>query len=170
MEEIKKFDLRKNTEEEYSIERYAIRGVVFSHNKILLLKLTETEEYKFPGGGVESGEDFQQTLIRETLEETGYEVTEIGECFGYIDQIYPDKYVQGEIFSLRSIYYSIKVSENSTEPNLSKQEKELGFMPVWVTLDEAIKLNKIRLDKGSTHHWTIRELYMLEYLKKKKGF
>ncbi len=145
--------------------RYASRAVIFKENKILLLYLTETKEYKFPGGGVEKDESFEDALIREAGEEAGVNISIIKSCLGYIDQIYPDKYDYTKTYYMRSIYYLCEISNNYQKQRLSKQETSLGFTPKWLSLDEAIKTNQTRLDNGSSHHWTKRELYMLKYLK-----
>ncbi|XFA99633.1 NUDIX hydrolase [Candidatus Izemoplasma sp. B36] len=156
-----KEDLRNKT----NPNRYATRAVIFKDNKILLLYLTETKEFKFPGGGVEKDESFDDALIREAKEEAGVNISNIKSCLGYIDQIYPDKYNHTKTFYMRSIYYICEISNNYQKQNLSKQEISLGFTPKWVSLEEAIKTNQTRLNIGSNHHWTKRELYMLKYLK-----
>jgi 8-oxo-dGTP diphosphatase len=49
-------------------------ALVINHeNEILLLKSPD-RGWEYPGGMVESGETFQETVIREVLEETGVEV------------------------------------------------------------------------------------------------
>lgn len=145
--------------------RFAARAVIFRNSKILLLYLTETNEYKFPGGGVEKDESFEKALIREASEEAGVNISNIKSCIGYIDQIYPDKYDDTKTYYMRSIYYLCEISNDYQKQKLSKQEQSLGFTPRWVTLEEAIKTNQTRLDIGSNYHWTKRELYMLKYLK-----
>ncbi|MGN6710262.1 NUDIX hydrolase [Anaerocolumna jejuensis] len=47
--------------------------VINDENEILLLKSPD-RGWEYPGGMVESGETFQETIIREVLEETGVEV------------------------------------------------------------------------------------------------
>ncbi len=47
--------------------REAVRAVVIRDGKILMLH-SNKGDFKFPGGGVESGETHKQGLIREVLE------------------------------------------------------------------------------------------------------
>ena len=53
--------------------RTAVRGIIFRDGKLLMIESTDGE-LKFPGGGMEENEDDIETLIRETLEETGFAV------------------------------------------------------------------------------------------------
>lgn len=144
--------------------REATRAVIIEDKKILLVHLAKTDEYKFPGGGVEKNENLTDALKREVLEESGKEVID-STYIGYIDQYYPDKFDKSKIFSMNSHYFFVKISKNNNELNLSESESELGFKPVFIEIDKAIALNELCLKKGSTNHWTERELYMLKYLK-----
>lgn len=51
--------------------RTGVRAVIWDNNKLLMMK-SNRGNYKFPGGGMEDGEDEQTALKRELLEETGY--------------------------------------------------------------------------------------------------
>ena len=61
----------------------AVVGVmVFRDGKVLIGKRRETAshgkgEYSFPGGHMESGEEFEEALRRETLEESGIKIKNI---------------------------------------------------------------------------------------------
>ncbi len=65
---------RKNYDESLEeIYRIAVRGIVFKDGRLLMIE-SNNGELKFPGGGMEDDEDDIKTLIRETLEETGFTV------------------------------------------------------------------------------------------------
>jgi 8-oxo-dGTP diphosphatase len=56
--------------------RISAGGIVIHENKILLVNYRDEPGYLVaPGGGVESDEGLNQTVIREVREETGLEVT-----------------------------------------------------------------------------------------------
>jgi 8-oxo-dGTP pyrophosphatase MutT (NUDIX family) len=148
------------------MNRFASRGVVLKDDKILLVHLKKTDEYKFPGGGVETDESLIESLRREMLEEAGVHLKEVVKELGYIDQIKTDKYDKNQIFCMRSHYYLVHIEDEVTDIQLSQSEQRLGFRPVWVSINEAINTNKKRIEKGSDYHWTERELWMLEYIKK----
>ncbi|MBI9008766.1 MAG: NUDIX domain-containing protein [Tenericutes bacterium] len=164
MELIKVFDTRAD-KSKTEIKRTATRAVIQNGNKILLIYVKNNSEYKFPGGGVEDNETFIEALKREVLEEAGATISEVKECIGYTDQFYPDKYIADEVFSMRSIYYLCDITNSFKAQDLSTYELELGFIPSWVSIDEAIKTNEERLKLGNNYHWTERELFMLNHLK-----
>ncbi|MEK3978829.1 NUDIX domain-containing protein [Psychrobacillus sp. FSL K6-2836] len=60
--------------------RNSAKAVIIKDDKLLTIKLYENDEtyYILPGGGQEPGENLQQTIERECMEELGAEVT-IGE-------------------------------------------------------------------------------------------
>lgn len=164
MKLIKVFDTRIDKSKN-EIKRTASRAVIQNGNKILLIYVKNNSEYKFPGGGVEEKESYIDALKREVLEEAGATISEVFKCIGYIDQFYPDKYIKGEVFSMRSIYYLCDITDSFIAQDLSTYELALGFKACWVSIDEAIKTNKERLKLGNNYHWTERELFMLKYLK-----
>ncbi|MBQ2032672.1 MAG: NUDIX domain-containing protein, partial [Lachnospiraceae bacterium] len=51
--------------------RPSARGIIEKDGKFLLMHSRKFGYYKFPGGGIEAGEDPIQALIREVGEETG---------------------------------------------------------------------------------------------------
>ena len=53
--------------------RTAIRGIIVKDDNILLIR-TSKGDLKFPGGGLEGNEMYEEALIREIREETGYKI------------------------------------------------------------------------------------------------
>ena len=164
MKHIHTFDYRTNKDEMHP-NRIAGRAVIIKDHSLFLINLKATNEFKFPGGGLEENESYKDTVIRETLEESGAKITYIKECLGYIDQIYPDKYEKNKVFYLRNIYYLCDIADDLGNQSLSKSESKLDFHPEWVNIDKAIKVNENRLLLGTKYHWTERELYMFKYIK-----
>ena len=65
---------------EQSRPKVGIGVMLMKDNKVLLAKRKNAHgdgEYAFPGGHLEFGESFQDCAIRETLEETGVEISNI---------------------------------------------------------------------------------------------
>lgn len=50
----------------------SVRAIVFRGDEVLVVKQANGHVYILPGGRVETGEDTEQTLRREILEETGW--------------------------------------------------------------------------------------------------
>ena len=54
--------------------RPSARAILIRDGKIAMVHSLKYDYYKFPGGGIEKGEDPVQAVIRETLEEAGLTV------------------------------------------------------------------------------------------------
>ena len=166
MKLLKIFDRRsKQLGHQPIIYRDSVRAIILKHGKILLVFSEESNEYKFPGGGVNEHEIRHIALRREVLEEVGKKVSSVNESLGYTDQIYNDIYNERAYFYLRSFYYFCEVYDEDFSQNLDLYERDLKFVPRWVSLEEAIKVNQAKFDKGSEYHWTERELFVLKLLK-----
>lgn len=137
--------------------RTAVRGIIFKDGKLLMIE-SAGGELKFPGGGMEENEDDIETLIRETLEETGFAVVpETVMEFGEIEEKRLALY-ENKIWHQINRYYFCKVGEKQSECGYSENEKAHGFKPVWYTLDEAYRKNCERA-------WNEREYHALRLIK-----
>jgi len=68
---------------------------------------------------------------------------------------------------MASFYYICDVDPNFGEQSLDQYEKDLGFTPEWVNIDEAISKNKRLMASDNFPRWTPRETFVLEYIKEK---
>jgi 8-oxo-dGTP pyrophosphatase MutT (NUDIX family) len=155
---------QKQIPEGYGIvERVAVRAVIYRKQEVLMI-LTGKGDYKFPGGGVEKGEDIYQALNREILEETGYSVTKIGDVLGHVVQQNIDKLDATKYFIMKSIYLECNIDErNQIEQNLDEYEKVLEFMPKFVPIKEAIENNETLFKQGTgdINPWVSRDTEVL---------
>lgn len=62
-------------------------------------------DYKFPGGGVDSGETYEEALIREIREECGAKVTNI--CFEFGKMVEYDVPIEKEYDVFKMISYTV---------------------------------------------------------------
>lgn len=144
----------ENLEEIY---RISVRSIIFRDGRLLMIE-SDDEELKLPGGGMEKGENDIETLIRETLEETGFSVIpETVREFGEIEEKRLAFY-ENMIWHQINRYYFCEVYDGQSECGYSENEKAHGFKPVWYTLDEAYKKNCERA-------WNQREYHALKLLK-----
>ncbi len=147
------------------IYRTAVRAIIIKDGKILMVFSEKSNEYKFPGGGIEKDEPREVALRREVIEEVGREIISVNESLGYTDQLYNDIYDEDKYFYQRSYYYFCEVNDEYVGMKLSESERALRFLPRWVTLEEAIRVNQKKVDTDNEFPWTERELYILKLLK-----
>lgn len=153
-----------------SIDRSAVRAVILRGREVLMVYSANVGDYKFPGGGVKKEETHSQALAREVLEETGARVTSIGELLGQVTEYDRPQEPEYQLFKMISFYYRVAIAEQFGSQDLEDYEKELGFKPVWVEINEAIQTNTEILKNLALKmpFWTRRELYVLQELKKSR--
>lgn len=72
----------------HAFVRNSARSIIIVNNKIAMIHSLKYDYYKFPGGGIESGEKPIDAMIRETREESGLVVkTETIKEYGYVHRI-----------------------------------------------------------------------------------
>ena len=147
------------------IYRNAVRAIIMKEGKVLMVYSETSKEFKFPGGGIEHDESRDVALRREVLEEVGHVIKSVNESLGYTDQIYNDIYDDEKYFYQRSYYYFCEVEDEYVGMKLSESEIALRFLPKWVDLDEAIRVNQLKVATNNEFPWTERELYVLKLLK-----
>lgn len=146
------------------IRRIAVRGIIFMDGKLLMIQ-SGFGEVKFPGGGQEAGESDEDTLIRETLEETGFHVIkESIRPFGLVEEKRLSTH-EPMIWHMTNRYYFCEVDGTQEACQYTENEKKHGFRQVWCTLDEAIRINEEMLQREGAHPWNQREYNVLKQLR-----
>lgn len=152
-----------------AICREAVRGVIVKGRTLLMIYSSKNGDYKFPGGGIDTGETHEAALVREIREESGATVLSINGELGKVIEYDIPKEKNYDVFKMISYYYICEVGSNFGEQSLDKYEKDLGFTPVWVDIDEAISVNQMLIDSNSSSRWTRRETFVLKYIKDRFG-
>ncbi|WP_202875904.1 NUDIX domain-containing protein [Kribbella speibonae] len=146
------------------IERTAVRGVLFRGPELLLLT-SRHGDYKFPGGGVEPGESFDQALRREFREECGYDGIAVGRELTTTREEVPAIDAEYDVFAMTSHYFACTGGTPGVGQTLEGYEADLQLAPVWVTVGEALAANRAVRDSGvGVMRWLAREIAVLEWL------
>ncbi|NEA37113.1 NUDIX domain-containing protein [Streptomyces sp. SID13031] len=148
-----------------TIERTAVRGVLFRGDQLLLLS-SRHGDYKFPGGGVEPAETLQAALHREFAEECGLPDVTVGKLLGDTVEYMRAAQAEYEVFKMTSHYFTCASQATPTEPQqLEDYEAELELRPCWVTVEDALQANRAVLASGvGVMRWLVRETEVLELL------
>jgi 8-oxo-dGTP pyrophosphatase MutT (NUDIX family) len=98
--------------------------------------------YKFPGGGIEDGEDHMTALIREVREETGLSVNPSGiREYGMVRRTQKGKNA-GTVFVQDNYYYLCAAEGEAVQQDLQGYEAEEGYKLVYVAPRVAIEKNR----------------------------
>ena len=99
--------------------------------------------YKFPGGGIEEGEDSVDTVIRETMEEAGLSVIrESVWAYSMVHRIQKSTANETECFIQDNLYYLCEAEDQTFPQKLDDYEAEEQFTPEFVDPAEAIRINR----------------------------
>ena len=165
MKTLKVFDRKDYNANSPVFFREAVRAVIMQNGTVAMAKSEAEGFYKFPGGGIEPGENHEQTLVREVREETGLSVCEGSiKALGAVHERRKSQQSDGEIFEQVSYYYFAGVRGVLLAQNLDDYEKELGFALEWVPIEKALEAN---LRIGSHPKWgemVRREAWVLGFL------
>ena len=133
------FDTLKNPS---IFERTAARGIILDNEEILMIYTKRYNDYSFPGGGVDDGEEITAGLIRELNEETGAKNIQILNNFGKYEEFRPTHYEGFDIMHMLSHFYVCSAKKELGEANPEDYEINNGSSPIWVNIHEAIKHNR----------------------------
>lgn len=147
--------------------RAAVRAVVILEKKLLMVYSPVNGDYKFPGGGIEKGENPEMALKREVTEECGMNLTRILGNIGCVVEYAIPMKAEFNVFKMTSSYYLCEINAAVKAQKLDAYEKDLGFQPVWVDIDTAIQTNKtvLQVETKKPPQWTAREVFMLEFIR-----
>lgn len=121
-------------------KRTSVRGIILKDGKVAMMHSLKYDYYKLPGGGIEDGENYEETLIREVKEESGLIVKkESVKEFGYVRRL--EKGLIEDIFIQENFYFLCDVEDKAVSQNLDDYEAEERFTLEFVTPEHAISVN-----------------------------
>ncbi len=142
-----------NRFETWSEHRVACRGIVVRGDKLLLSFEEKTGQYVLPGGGLEAQETIADCCRREVAEETGVLVS-VGERYLDTHEFYEEWFFETHFFICQPI--------GETEQKLTPREQQVGTVPKWLNIDEALSVFSKHQDYAETNEER-RGIYLREY-------
>ena len=142
-------------------KRTAVRGIIKKNGKYLLIH-SKYGDHKFPGGGRKDGETFEQTLVREVQEETGY-IVDISSILKGFVVFEKRKGKPHDLMIMDSHYFYCDVSETAGNRNLDDYEEEYDYQVSFMTLDDAIERNEA-IQNYNNIPWVERETLVMKRL------
>ena len=146
-------------------ERHSARSIILREGKVAMVHSVKYDFYKFPGGGIEQGEEPAQAMIRETLEESGLVVIpqSIRE-YGYVHRIQRSDDNPDVCFIQDNFYYLCDAEQNLSAQDLDAYEMEEGYQLVWADPELVIQKNRAVIDSPYHPIMFEREAKVLELL------
>ena len=145
--------------------RDSARSIVIRDGKIAMVRSQKYHYYKFPGGGIEKGEDPVEAMIRETREEAGLIVIpETIREYGYVHRIQKSDSDPTECFVQDNYYYICDVREALSSQDLDDYEAEEAYELVFTEPETAIKADRSVKESPYNPVMFEREARVLEML------
>ena len=130
--------------------RYGVYAVIPDvDKKQIILVQAPNGAWFLPGGEIEAGEDHQEALKRELIEELGF-TAEIGVYYGQADEYFYSRHRDTYYYNPAYLYEAISFQE------VQKTLEDFNHI-AWFPIDEAIE----KLKRGS-HKWGI-EAWKIQY-------
>ena len=127
----------------HSFVRNSARSVIIRDGRVAMIHSLKYDYYKFPGGGIERGEDPVQAMIRETREEAGLEVLpETVREYGYVHRIQRSDSDPAEAFVQDNFYYLCQADDAPVPQDLDDYEAKEAYTLEFIDPLEAIRKNR----------------------------
>lgn len=138
----------------------AIKG-----KKVAMIYSAKYDYYKFPGGGIEDGENPVDAMIREAREEAGLVVLpDTVKEYGYVHRIQRSDKDETECFIQDNYYYLCKAADVAVSQELDDYEAKETYTLEYVEPDAAIWKNRHVTQSPYNQMMFEREARVLELL------
>lgn len=149
----------------HSFVRNSARSIIISNKKIAMIHSMKYDYYKFPGGGIESGEDPITAMIRETREEAGLVVKfETVKEYGYVHRIQRSDKDATECFVQDNYYYLCEAENEIVAQCLDNYESKENYVLEFVDPQIVITKNRNVISSPYSPMMFEREARVIELL------
>lgn len=147
------------------LSRPSVRAIILRGGKVAMVHSLKYDYYKFPGGGIEPGEDHLAALVRETREEAGLTVIPASvRPYGHVRRV--EKGGREDLFVQDNYYYLCDTEPDIAPQKLDGYEAEERFTLEFVPPETAIAVNRERPHGPKSQTMVEREARVLELLVK----
>ena len=129
------------------LQRQASRGIILQGEQILMMYTQRYDDFSFPGGGIDPGEDPQHGLRRELREEAGAADIHIIAPFGRVTEFQPTWKKDWDFMHQTSYWYQCALNQPLVANQLEHYEVANGMAVQWIGVDEAIRHNRAVMAK-----------------------
>ena len=145
--------------------RDSARSVIIRDGKIAMIHSLKYDYYKFPGGGIENGENPVEAMIRETREEAGLAVIpESVREYGYVHRVQKSDRDDDVCFVQDNYYYLCEAEKDPISQKLDAYEAKESYRLEFVSPATAIEKNRSVRNSPYNRMMFEREALVLELL------
>ena len=145
--------------------RNSARSIIIRDGKVAMVHSLKYDYFKFPGGGIEKGENPVEAMIRETREEAGLKVIpETVREYGYVHRIQRSDKDAAECFIQDNFYYLCEAENDSVSQDLDEYEANESYRLEYTDPATAIRKNRHVTDSPYNRAMFEREALVLEHL------
>ena len=145
--------------------RDSARSIIIRDGKIAMIHSLKYDYYKFPGGGIENGENPVGAMIRETREEAGLAVIpESVREYGYVHRIQKSDRDDAVCFIQDNYYYLCEAEKDQIPQELDAYEAKESYRLEFIFPGTAIAKNRSVRNSPYNRMMFEREALVLELL------
>lgn len=149
----------------HTFTRNSARSIIIRDGRVAMVHSLQYDYYKFPGGGIENGEDPAEAMIRETREEAGLAVIpETIREYGVVHRIQRSDKDETECFVQDNYYYLCEAEDEPVPQDLDEYEAKESYRPEFVDPGTAIRKNRSVKESPYNRIMFEREALVLEML------
>ena len=143
--------------------RLTSRAIAMQGELILLLYTKRYEDYSLPGGGLDSGENKIEGMMRELREETGAKNIRNIKPFGAYVEYRPWRKPDFDVQHMISYCYTCEINRILGESSMESHEINNGMSAIWVNIHDAIAHNEHTMATSEKKGMSIeRETFLLK--------
>ena len=161
------FDMDKHDYDQctHSFVRPSARSIIIRDGLAAMIRSGQYGYYKFPGGGIESGEQPADAMIRETREEAGLVVIpgSVRE-YGCVHRVQKSDKDPTECFVQDNYYFLCEAEPEPVSQDLDDYEAKEDYTLVWIDPHTAIERNRSLFRSPYSRTMFEREARVLELL------